>query len=216
MSQTSTPTRRTVGPLLRRAAEMERAAWHSLYVWLRRRPRVSDPGDAPFAYVGVIKPILGTFIALSVVEIPIFDVVVTHVVPWHPARWIVLGLGVWGLLWMLGFLATLTVHPHIVGDRGIRVRHGANVDFTVPWDEVASVSKRYRSVPTNKSVQFEVHDGRRVLNVAVGKQTSIDVRLRRPLTFDLPTGPSEPVDEIRIYADDADGFPRARLAAATA
>jgi hypothetical protein len=215
MSETSTPTRKTVG-LLRRAAEMERAAWRSLYVWLRRRPPVSDPGDAPFAYVGVIKPILGVFIVLSAVEIPIFDVVVTHVVPWRPARWIVLGLGVWGLLWMIGFLATMTVHPHIVGDRGIRVRHGAGVDITVPWDDVASVTKCYRSVPTNKSVQFEQDGERRVLNVAVGKQTSIDVRLRRPMTFELPNGPSEPVDEVRLYADDADGFPRGRRAAATA
>lgn len=203
---------RTVRPLLRRAAEMERASWRSLCLLLRHRPPVSDPGDAPFSYVGVVKPILGAFIALSAVEIPIFDIVVTHVVPWRPARWIVLGLGVWGLLWMFGLLATMTVHPHIVGDRGIRVRHGADVDLTVPWDEIRSVSKRYRSVP-GKSVRLEADGEHRVLNVAVGKQTSIDVRLRRPLAFDLPTGPSEPVDEIRLYADDADGFPRRRAGA---
>ena len=214
MSQTSTP-RKTVGPLLRRAAEMERASWRRLYVLLRRRSPVLNPGDAPFAYLGMIKPILGVFIVLTAAEIPIFDIMVTHVVPWRPARWILLGLGVWGLLWMLGLLATMTVHPHIVGDRGIRVRRGANVDFTVPWDEVASVSSCYRSVPTKEYVQYEEDGEHRVLHVAIGKQTNIDVRLRRPLTFDLPSGPSEPVNEVRLYADDADGFPRGRRTAAT-
>jgi hypothetical protein len=177
---------------------------------------LTAPGEEQFGYVGVIKPILGVFIVLSAVEIPIFDLIMVNVVPWRPARWIVLGLGVWGLLWMIGLLATMTIHPHVAGDRGIRVRHGAGVDFTVPWDDVASIKKSYRSLTSNKSVQFEQDGERRVLNVGVGKQTSIDVRLHRPMIFELPDGPSDPVDEVRLYADDADGFPRARRTAAPA
>jgi hypothetical protein len=214
MSETSSPARSTVGPLLRRAAEMEQAAWRSMYLWLRGRHRRPVPGRQPFGYVGVIKPILWVFIVLSAVEIPIFDLIVKNVVPWRPARWILLVLGVWGLLWMLGLLATMTIHPHVVGAAGIRVRHGATVDFTVAWDDVESVGKRYRSLDSNKSVQFEQDGERRVMNVGVGKQTSVDVRLRRPMTFPLPNGPSEPVDEVRLYADDPDGFPRGPQVAA--
>ncbi|WP_433651941.1 hypothetical protein ACQP2C_05460 [Micromonospora zamorensis] len=77
MTDTKAPTRTRVGPLLRRAAEAEAATWRSLYVWARRRPLPLEPGDEPFGYLGVVKPILGIFIGLSVVEIPIFDVVVT-------------------------------------------------------------------------------------------------------------------------------------------
>ncbi|GLW33732.1 hypothetical protein [Actinoplanes regularis] len=216
MSETSTPARSSAGTLLQRAAEMERATWRSMYLWLRGRHRVSTPGHEPFGYVGVIKPILMVFIVLSAIEVPVFDLIVTNVVPWRPARWIVLVLGVWGLLWMLGFLATMTIHPHVVGAGGIRVRHGASVDFTVAWDDVESVRKCYRSLPTNRSVQFEQDGERRVLNVGVGKQTNIDVRLRRPMTFPLPNGSGEPVDEIRLYADDADGFPRGPEAATAA
>jgi hypothetical protein len=39
-------------------------------------------------------------------------------------------------------------------------------------------------------------------------QTSVDVRLRRPTTFPLPKGESEPVEELRLYADDPDAFVR--------
>ncbi|MGX6600947.1 PH domain-containing protein [Micromonosporaceae bacterium Da 78-11] len=201
--------------LLRRAYEMELTAWRSMYRWARRRPVPLAPGETPFGYVGVIRPILGVFIGLSAVEIPIFDLIVNHVAPWRPARWIVLGLGIWGLLWMIGFLATMTIHPHAVGRAGIRVRLGASTNFLVPWADMESVTKRYRSLPTNKSVQVEQDGDRRVLHIAVGKQTSIDVRLCRPVSFPLPNGLTEPVDEIHLYADDADGFARSHRPAPT-
>ncbi|MEU8111701.1 hypothetical protein [Micromonospora sp. NPDC048947] len=208
MTDTKTPTRARVGPLLRRAAEAEAATWRSLYVWARRRPLPLGPGDEPFGYLGVVKPILGIFIGLSVVEIPIFDVVVTHVVPWRPARWIVLGLGIWGLLWMIGLFASMTIHPHVVGDRGLRVRLSWGIDIWIPWTDVEALRKRHRSLPSSRSVQVEQEGDRRVVSISVGSQTSIDVLLRRPLTFDLPKTGSTPVNELRLYADDPDGLLR--------
>ncbi|MEU8168695.1 hypothetical protein [Micromonospora sp. NPDC049004] len=208
MTDTRTPTSARVGPLVRRAAVAEAAMWRSLYLWARRRPLPLGPGDEPFGYLVVVKPILGIFIALSVVEIPIFDLIVTHVVPWRPARWIVLGLGVWGVLWMLGLWAGMTIHPHVVGDTGLRVRVNSGIDIWIPWTDVEALRKRHRSLPSSRSVQIEQEGDRRVLHLSVGSQTSIDVLLRRPTTFDLPTGRSAPMDELRLYADDPDGLLR--------
>ncbi|MEU7610317.1 hypothetical protein [Micromonospora sp. NPDC049204] len=217
MTDTLAPTRTRVGPLLRRAAEAEAAMWRSLYVWARRRPLPLGPGDEPFGYRGVVTPILGIFIGLSVVEIPIFDVVVTHVVPWRPARWIVLGLGIWGLLWMIGLLASMTIHPHVVGDRGLRVRLSSGIDIWIPWTDVEALRKRYRSLPSSRSVQVEQEGDRRVVSISVGSQTSVDVLLRRPLTFDLAQTGTLPMNELRLYADDPDGLLRsARGAPASA
>jgi hypothetical protein len=196
------------GPLLRRAAAMEISMWRSMYQWARRKPLPLAPGDEPFSYVGVVKPILSVFIGLSVVEIPILDLIIRNVVPWPPARWIMLVLSIWGLLWMLGLLASLTIHPHVVGDAGIRVRMSTGPDLTVPWEDVNTVSKSYRSMPSSKSVQIEDDRGRRVLHIVAASQTSVDVRLRRPTTFPLPKGESEPVEELRLYADDPDAFVR--------
>ncbi|MFC8300224.1 hypothetical protein [Micromonospora orduensis] len=208
MTEPGPPTGTTLGQLLRRAATAEAAMWRSLYLWARRRPLPREPGDEPFGYLGVVKPILGIFIALSAVEIPIFDLIVTHVVPWRPARWIVLGLGVWGLLWMVGLYASMTIHPHVVGDTGLRVRLSSGIDIRVPWRDIEALRKRYRSLPSSRSVQVEREKDRQVLHLAVGSQTSIDVLLRRPLTFDLPKGRSVPVNELRLYADDPDGLLR--------
>ena len=204
MNVTDFPT-----PLLRRAVATEAAMWRSMYRWARRKPSALAEGDEPFGYLGVVKPILGVFIGLSIIEIPILDLIVRHVMPWRPARWIVLVLSVWGLLWMIGFIADMKVHPHVVGATGIRVRRGASIDVTVPWDDVDTVSKRYRSLPSSRSVQIEKEGERSVLHITVGSQTSIDVRLRRPATFLVPKGRTEPVEELRLYADDIDGFVRA-------
>lgn len=188
----------------RRALQMEAAMWKSLVRWLCRRPATLEAGDVPFSYLGVIKPILGILIGLSVVEIPILDLIVRRVVPWEPARWIVLALSIWGLLWMIGLYASLKLHPHLVGDAGIRVRMGATAEVVVPWTDVEAVSKRYRTMPSSKSVQVEDD----ALHIVAGSQTSVDVRLRRPMSFHLPKGETEPVRELRLYADDPDGFVR--------
>jgi hypothetical protein len=121
----------------------------------------------------------------------------------------VLALGVWGLLWMIGLFASLKVHPHVVGAAGLRVRMGASIDLTVPWSEVDTVRKAYRTLPSSKSVQIERDGDRTVLNLPTSSQTSVDVRLRRPLGLALPKGPSEPADELRLYADDPDALVRA-------
>nr|WP_221379532.1 hypothetical protein [Actinoplanes polyasparticus] len=193
--------------VLRRAAAAEAATWRNLALWASRRP-VELHGGESFGYLGVVKPILGVFLGLSVVEIPVLDLIIKHVIPWGPARLIMLVISVWSLLWMLGFLGGLTRNPHLVVAEGLRIRMGPGIDITVPWADVASVSKRYRSLPSSKAVQHE--DG--ALHIVVGSQTSIDVRLRRPLTFELPRGSSEPVDEVRLYADDSDGLVRSARA----
>lgn len=198
-----------VMPILRTAAAMEAASWRSMYVWLRRKPLTLSPGDETFSYLGVVKPILGVFIGISAVELPIFDLIVRRLVPWEPARWIVLVLGVWGLLWMIGLFASMKVHPHVVGATGLRVRMAASLDLTVPWREVESVSKAYRSLPSGKSVQVEQEGDRTVLSIVLASQTSVDLKLREPVVFHLPKGPSAPVDVLRIYADDPDALVRA-------
>ncbi|MCO8269944.1 hypothetical protein M1L60_04980 [Actinoplanes sp. TRM 88003] len=193
--------------VLRRAAAAEAATWRNLALWVTRRP-VELHGGQAFGYLGVVKPILGVFLGLSVVEIPVLDLIVKHVIPWGPARLIMLVISVWGLLWMLGFLGGLIRNPHLVVAEGLRVRMASSVDIVVPWEDVVSVSKHYRSMPSSKAVQYE--DG--ALHIVVGSQTSVDVRLRRPLSFELPRGTGEQVDEVRLYADDPDGLVRAARA----
>jgi hypothetical protein len=180
---------------LRRVTAYEKAMWRGLYRWIARRPVELAPGDVAFGHAGPVKPIFAVFIVLSALEIPIFDLVISRLVPWPAVRYIALAAGAYGLVWMIGLLGALLTNPHVVGDAGIRVRNGTSVDVTIPWDAVASVRHRYRSLPSSRAIQAE--DG--VLSLGTGGQTSVEVTLREPLT--LPVH-DDPVSEVRFYADD--------------
>lgn len=137
---------------------------------------------------------------VSAIEVPVAHLVL----PWEFAQRISLVIGVYGLFWMVGLLASLHVHPHLVDDSGLRIRYGLNVDVRVPWEAVATIRTRRRSPPFSRTVQVEQGESGDILHIALSSQTSIDVTLRQPTTFSLPKGTSEPVTELRFYADDPD------------
>ncbi len=180
--------------------------WRSLYGWILRRRDTHEPGAVTFSYVGVVKPILIVFIAVSAIEVPIADLIVSRLVPWTSVRVLVLVVGIYGLIWMLGLLAGLRMHPHVADDKGLRIRNGPRVDIRLPWTAVATVSRRYRSLPSSRAVQVErIHDDV-IVNIATGGQTSVDVILRAPTTIAVGKAADEPATELRCYADDPDAL----------
>ena len=186
--------------LARRAAAFELAQCRSLFRWMSRRPYVPC-GAVPFAYIGAVALLLWVFIAVSAIEL----VVLHLLLPWETIRVIADVLSIWGLVWMFGFMASFRVHPHLVGDAGLRVRHGATTDITVPWDAVATVGVRERSRDKSRAVQLDRDKKATVLNVVIASRTNVNLTLRHPLVLALPCG-EESVTEIRLYADDARGL----------
>src|SRR5262245_13932528 len=142
MPETSTPETR--GEKARRlavfAVQFEQAMWRSLYRWVFRRRRKLEPDGTAFGYTGTTMPVLLAFIGVSAIEIPILH----WLLPWRTVQIISLVIGGYGLLWMLGLLASLRVHPHVVGSEGLRIRSGALLDMTIPWEYIAEVRPRNR------------------------------------------------------------------------
>lgn len=198
MTATDQRTRRTGAlSLARRAVAYELGMWRSLFRWILRRPLAPTPGAAVFGYAGVVTPIFGVFIGLSAIELPILHLIL----PWETVRLVADALGFYGLFWMIGLLASLRVHPHVVGDPGLRIRYGTTVDVTIPWEAIAEIRHRYRS-PQGRTIQREQTDSGLILHIAIAHQTSVDVVFRQPTMIPLPRGASEPVTELRFYADD--------------
>jgi hypothetical protein len=181
---------------MRSLLRYEMRLWLALYRWVFRRPEPVAPGTVRFSYSGGGTLLLTAFIVVSAIEIPILDLVL----PWRIARIISSIVGVYGLLWMIGLMATLHVYPHLVGEAGIRIRKSIALDLTVGWDNIRDIRSRGRSLPPGGRTQFE--DG--VLAYAVGGGTTVDLVLAEPITLpDKPTG-GEPVREIRFHADRPD------------
>jgi hypothetical protein len=149
---------------------------------------------------------------VSAIEIPILHLSL----PWETARLFADALGAYGLFWMVGLLASLRVHPHVINDAGLRVRNGPSVDITLPWDAIAAIRTRNRPMPTRRAIQFDQTESGLVVHIVILSETNVDVTLRHPTTVPLPKGMSEPVTELRLYADDPDALAaraRARLTA---
>lgn len=181
---------------VRLATEMESRMWGSLFRWLfRRGPYDVGPGAVAFGHTKAVKPFLITFLALSVFEIPLFH----FIIPWTVVRIILLVVSGYGLIWMLGLIASMVLRPHVLDDRGIRIRNGMLLDVTIPWSQVASVRARDRSTPPGGGIQSE--DG--ILSLSAGGQTNVDVLLREPVSFGLPRKkPADPVTQVRFVVDD--------------
>lgn len=189
-----------IGTLARRALRFELGIWRSLYRWVARRPRVR-PGATGFGYSKAVEPIIWVFIVVSAIEV----VVVHLLLPWPPVRAMLLILGVWGLSWMVGMLASVKVNVHELNEAGLRARYGGSVDVFVPWSAVAGVRLHRYDLPSSRTVQLSAGPGGTVLSIGVSSQTNVRVSLREPVAVTLPRG-VQTIVELRCYADDARAF----------
>jgi hypothetical protein len=165
--------------LLRWLVVTELRGWRSLFFLLTRRVPGRGPGVVTFGYAKELGPIIGAFIFGSALEL----VVVHLLLPWETIRLIADILSLWGLLWMVGYLANVLVYPHLLGPDALRVRFGPAVDLRIPWDAVAEVKARRRSATEEDGVR----------TVPVLNRTKVDVKLHD-------------ATEVRLFVDDTKGF----------
>jgi hypothetical protein len=180
--------------LLRKAVAFEVLMWRSLYRWVFRRPLTREPGAATFGYATATAPIMWTFIVLNAIEIPALHLIL----PWPTARGILDVAGVYGLLWMIGMLASRKVNPHVLGGTGMLIHTGGLLTVPLDWEDVAAVRVRKRTLSSGRTVQ--VDDA--ALSITVLSQTNVDMVLRQPTTLTLSNGATHTVTEVRLFADD--------------
>jgi hypothetical protein len=198
--RTTAPARSS---MLRKAAAMESGVWRSLYHWPRRRHIGVGPDDHTFAYAAAAAPILWVFVGLSAFEIPLLHLVL----PWPVVRVVFLILGAWGLIWMIGFLASYYVHPHVVGSAGIRVRNSMLIDIPLAWDLVKQIRPHKRTSSGTATLQYEPGAGDTgIVHVTVSSMTNVEIVLNRPILVAVPKLGEREVTVVRCYADDPAAF----------
>jgi hypothetical protein len=194
--------------LVRHAVVFELRLYRSLFRWVTRRPDHGAPEDTPFTYARAVTPVMWLWIFASAAELPLAHLLV----PWETVRFLLLLSGVWGLMWMIGLLASLYVYPHLLGPTTLRVRYGASHTIALPWASVASFTHRREDLDSSvRTLQPRESDDGIDLQVAVSGQVNVHARLRGPTVVTTAKGPMEIV-ELSFFADD----PRALVAHARA
>lgn len=185
--------------LVRDALLYELALYRSLARWLARRPDV--PRDAtPIGYSRLVAPMLWLWIFGSSVEVVVVEVVLRHVdQPWAAAvRGPVLVLGIWGVVWMLGMLASYRVRPHLLTDTELLARSGARTWLALPLEAVQATRTVEHEVP---GVVRSLHVDGELALVGVGSRTNLEVILSRPTTVTTSKGEAT-VSRVGIWVDE--------------
>ncbi|WP_286929157.1 MULTISPECIES: hypothetical protein [Aeromicrobium] len=167
-------TRRLLG-LAREALLLELALYRSLVRWIARRPDV-PAGATPIGYAQLVGPMLWLWIFGSATETVAVELVLRHVdAAWADAiRLPLLVLGIWGVLWMLGLLASYRVRPHLLHDDRLRLRCGARTWVDVPLAAVAGCRLVEHEMPgTIRSVHHEDD----LLLLGVSGRTNLELEL---------------------------------------
>jgi hypothetical protein len=121
-------------------------------------------------------------------------VVVHLLLPWAVARWVLLAVSVYALVWMVGFGLSLRQHPHVVRDGGLVLRFGHLASVTVPLDGLAAVRRRVESGHRRTVVR----DGDRLV-VSVMGDTNVELRCEPPVQV---AGQDGSLARVAFYADD--------------
>lgn len=190
---------RMLPPTVAKVLLIEAHMWVCLVRWLGRR----RPVGTTFGYGAALRPLLLIVLWMVIMEGIVVEAVLVavlgHTSPWV---WIALGLHVYGLIWIGGFLGSLRVLPHELDEQSLRLRDSVFAVYTVPLMGIASVVRRTRT-RTGRS-GFVVEDGAAVL--AYG-DTTVRVVLTPAAVISAGSEPvKDPVRTIDLTVDEPEVF----------
>jgi hypothetical protein len=192
---------------LRRALPVERVAdvaadelallYYALFSWGRRvRPRA---GEAAFSYHR--ESGYGSLL-LALTFVVVLELVAAHflVSAWwgRGAAWVLTGLSLYGLVWLLGFYQAVRLRPVTVGTDSLRVRLGLRWSVSIPFSQIGAVLQPAAGQAQPKGADY-------LRAVALGEPQFI-IKLREPLTARGMYGASRRVRAVGVAVDDPVGF----------
>ncbi|SMY11172.1 hypothetical protein [Brevibacterium jeotgali] len=185
-----------------RFARFEILLWVSAGRWVARRPLVPADGRG-VTFHRHEMPVLLAFAGLGVVEI-----VVAHwLLPWPVARIAALLLGVMGVLWVLGFIASLSTRPHWVTDRVLGVRVDSDTMIRVDLSSIAVVTVAMHHSAENGVQVVPSPSGRgEAVSVARHGQTNISVSLEHGTALDVPGHGVVEVTRLSFWVDEPESL----------
>ncbi|MGN7157448.1 hypothetical protein ACTHRK_15255 [Dietzia cercidiphylli] len=180
----------------------------SLARWVTRRPDVPDGAAA----LGYSRGTLGIPVAMAVAAS--IELIAVHLlVPWPEVRLVLDLLGIYGLLFVLGWLAGRIVRPHLIEGGELVLRSGTHVCARVPLDAIVTVRRDRRLSPTSAEIEADAGGGAS-LALPGPEGTNLSIALARPVPASVPGSPwsrPEPreVAVLRLHVSDPDVAARA-------
>lgn len=187
---------------------MELAFYRALLRWTFRRPDVPK-GATAIGYSQLSAPLIWLWIFASALEVVVLDVLVHKFSPWDWIRLPLLVLGIWGLVFMLGMLASDRMRPHLLTATTLHIRNGGRTDVAVPRDAIAAVRMAEGDLPgLVKAVHVEEDDDEDgdTLHIGVSSRTNVELELTGPTLLSTPLGEVR-VSRVGMWVDEPRTLP---------
>lgn len=176
-------------PVVFRLARAEAGVLRALWWAVRRRSDVG-PGDVPMPCAGRFGLVLGALTLLGALE----TVVVHVLLPWETARWVLLAVSLYAVVWVLGSGLSLFQHPHLLRDDELVLRSGHLRTVVVPLAGLVAVRRTVEA----EHARVLVREGDRLVLSVMG-DTDVELRFDPPVHVD---GQDEPVARVAFWVDD--------------
>lgn len=92
-----------------------------------------------FRYDANLRAIVWVAAALVILEGAVVDLILMLAIPGSVWVWVVLGLHIYGLVWLLGFQASCVTRPHLLDGDSFRLRDSVLTEVVVPTAAVLDV-----------------------------------------------------------------------------
>lgn len=143
-------------------------------------------------------------LALAVVSA--IELVVVHLlVPWTWLQIALLILTLWGVLFVLGYLASRVVHPHFLTGEELHLRWGHSTVLVTPLSNITAVE----SHTDHRHTQPVIEDGKLVLTAF--QSTNVRLRFAAPVPAAAPVSkralpPGFRTDEVLLFVNAPGSF----------
>ncbi len=112
------------------------------------------------------------------------------------AAWIMTGLDLYGILWLLGDYQALRLRPALVGKSKVQLRWGLRWSMDIPREMIARVEQLTGDVERRQDR----------LRIAALDEPELMVVLKQPLIAEGPFGFRKKVCEVALLPDDPSAF----------
>ena len=172
----------------------------SLFRWTFRRVKLAD-NEFGYHRRSMLRAIMPLLIISAPIELVVVHLLAHAFSPWGWLKWVLLILGIYGILWLLGLYASLVTLPHRLEETGLRLRHGVFAEGFVPYEEIEDAVRTDRKAP-NSGDGLSHAPGEDALYLTTGGRTDVTLRLRVPRSIDGCLKESTPACLVHLAADD--------------
>lgn len=121
------------------------------------------------------------------------------------AAWILTGLGLYSLIWLIGDFQALRLRRTTLTQESVEIRLGTRWEITIPRSDIAGVEL------LGKTDSTDARPEPRAVKLVLLGQPDVEIRLNRPVTVRGLFGLRKTTSILRLQVDDAADFARVAL-----